>query len=220
MLKMKRVNLIHVADNKGKMLMQNHIYFLKNCRLNIIFAFIFFALFNSSCFWGPPLPEREAKDVLHRENVNETVIQKLIQREHLQNSEYAIFSQHKNDNVRFLIATNPHTPKDILSQLENDSSNLVLQGITRNPQISDQTLQKLLKHQSLLQYLVGNPRLSETEILEIYRKHKDIPLYYFAINPRCPSEIKKVILKSNDHLAKQWLEINSQKNSKKTVPVF
>ena len=47
MLKMKRVNLIHVADNKGKMLMQNHIYFLKNCRLNIIFAFIFFALFNS-----------------------------------------------------------------------------------------------------------------------------------------------------------------------------
>lgn len=193
---------------------------LKKCRLNIIFIFIFLALFNFSCFWGPPLPEREAKDILHSENVNDTVIQKLIQREHLQDNEYTIFSQHKNENVRFLIATNPHTPKDILSQLENDSSNLVLQGITRNPQISDQTLQNLLKHQSLLRYLVGNPRLSDTEILEIYRQHKEIPLYYFAINPRCPNEIKKVILKSNDHLAKQWLEINSQKNSGKTMPVL
>lgn len=200
--------------------MQNYMQILKKCRLNIIFIFIFLALFNFSCFWGPPLPEREAKDILHSENVNDTVIQKLIQREHLQDNEYTIFSQHKNENVRFLIATNPHTPKDILSQLENDSSNLVLQGITRNPQISDQTLQNLLKHQSLLRYLVGNPRLSDTEILEIYRQHKEIPLYYFAINPRCPNEIKKVILKSNDHLAKQWLEINSQKNSGKTMPVL
>ena len=40
--------------------MQNYIYIyiLKKCRLNIIFIFIFFALFNFSCFWGPPLPER------------------------------------------------------------------------------------------------------------------------------------------------------------------
>jgi len=154
---------------------------------------------------------------LREENEDEATIQKLIRIQDIGRDNFLRFSYHVDPNVRFFVGANPHTPQDILSRLAKDDSDLVMQGVTRNPSLPEETLKELLTNESLLKYLVGNPKLSEETILKIYRQH-EIPLYYFARNPNCPKEIKEKIMKSGNYADKLILEKTQEVKAKYGSP--
>ena len=176
-----------------------------------LLIFVFIAILSSCNLFGPPHPPQDATQYLENNGIDANIIKRIIDRNMLTKDEYKKFSVSNNENVRFMIATNPHTPIDILSELTNDKSDIVLQGVLRNNRLPVKELKKQLIHKHLLKYLVGNQNLPETTILEIYDKNKTIPLVYFAMNPKCPERIKTIILNSGDFLAKRYLENSLQK---------
>lgn len=187
----------------------------RNCSY-ICVATIFLLLFLSGCF-GPPRTQEMAEMRLREENEDEATIQKLIRIQDIGRDNFLRFSYHGDPHVRFCVGVNPHTPQDILSRLAKDDSDLVMQGVTRNPSLPEETLKELLTNESLLKYLVINPKLSEETILKIYRQH-EIPLYYFASNPNCPKEIREKIMKSGDYTSKTILEKTQEMKAKYGSP--
>jgi len=148
-------------------------------------------------FIDSSMPVQRAETCLQEKNVDPALIQKFLKGEDIGQSEFLIFSKYDNENVRYFVAANIHAGADILSSLADDKSELVLQGLVGNPNISDATFDALLQHPSLLKYLIQNKSLSEERLLSIYHQCKDVPLASFALRPDCPEEIKIKIIESD-----------------------
>jgi len=188
-------------------------HLLSTCR-SVVFLIL---LCNMGC-GGPPRPMYYAQERLSAEHVNQDVIQQLMTWQDVGRDNFETFSQHPDENVRYLVAANRNTPPDILDRLAHDKSDIVFQGIAWNRNLPEKTLNEQLKNESRLYYLVINPKLSSQMLLTIYNEHKDIPLVRFAMNPNCPEEIKEIIRKSGSYAARRYLEklekSDSVKNNK------
>lgn len=169
-------------------------------------------LCNMGC-GGPPRPMYYAQERLSAEHVNQDVIHQLMTWQGVGRDHFETFSQHPDENVRYLVAANPYTPPDILDRLAHDKSDIVFQGIAWNRNLPEKIFDEQLKNQSRLKYLVSNPKLSSQMLLKIYYERKDIPLVRFAMNPNCPEEIKEIIRKSGDYTDKLYLEDLERRDS-------
>jgi len=168
------------------------------------------------CNWGcggPARPKYYAEQCLSAQHINQDLIQQLIMWQDVGRDNFETFSQHPDENVRYMVAANPYTPPDILDRLAHDKSDIVFQGIASNRNLPEKTLNEQLKNKSRLQYLVSNRQLSPQMLLKIYYEHRDIPLSCFAMNPNCPEEIREIIRKSGDYAAKACLEALEKRDS-------
>lgn len=166
---------------------------------------------------GPPRPMYYAQERLSAEHVNQDLIHQLMTWQDVGRDNFEAFSQHPDENVRYMVAANRNTPPDILDRLAHDKSDIVFQGIAWNQNLPEKTLNEQLKNESRLKYLVSNPKLSSQMLLKIYNEHKDISLTCFAMNPNCPEEIREIIRKSGDYTDKRYLEKLERRDSAKKI---
>lgn len=193
------------------MLKQNLSMFKMCCRIAML-ALLFCGF---GCF-GPPMVRYHAEKRLHEEDVNEELIRKISRCEDIGRENFLIYSQHKDENVRSMIAFNRYIPSDILLSLAGDHSDLVIQCVIQNPTLSEEILAELLNNPAALKRLASSPQVPQEIIMKVYKQHKEVPLYEFAMNPRCPDVIKADIRKSDDFEAKRVLELHERNDKKQS----
>ncbi len=173
---------------------------------------VLFSLFPMlvSCIAGSGKPVENSEKVLRKEKVPEELISSITERKELTYDEFRKFAEHKNHNVRYLIAVNHYTPKDVLTRLADDRSRFVRRGVSINPAIDRDLVDKLMKDKKIYDGLVTNPVVPEELLLQIYdgRKKAEFPITFFAQNPNCPERIIQDILASDDVMAKDYLRQN------------
>lgn len=183
------------------MLNHNHLTVKMGCRIAML-ALLFCGF---GCF-GPPMVQYHAEKCLREENVHEVMIQNINNHEDIGRENFLIYSQDKDENVRCVIAFNQYIPPDILLRLASDRSDLVIQGVLKNPTLSEEIIAELLKNPVSLKRLAASPQVPQETLMQIYKQHKEVPLYEFASNPNCPEEIKADIRKSHDIVANMELD--------------
>lgn len=179
---------------------------MKNIVNTIVILVI--SLFISSCrLFGPPFPEKQAREFLEGKNVSSTLINKVTNKKQLTLEEFKRFSKSTNESVRFLIASNQYIPKDLQKKMAHDKSSFVRAGVATNIAIEKRIIDLLKTDNiSVQSALVSNPSVSSNIILDLYKQNRKINLINFALNPYCPEEIKKDIRHSVDGMAQDCLK--------------
>ncbi|MBI1822093.1 MAG: hypothetical protein HYR79_10340 [Nitrospirae bacterium] len=158
---------------------------------------------------SPPLYEKDAREYLQKKEVSSEVIRKLEERKLLSEAEVLELSKFKNVAVLHLLASNPGATEDLLRQLADHRSKVVLWGVASN---KNTPLEILLKfrtpgdYTTMNCYLARNPGLPEPLIREMY-KQGEASLFDFALNESLPADLMEELL-SKDETVRFGLSLN------------
>jgi len=163
---------------------------------------------------GPPTPRLSVIEYLKDHNYSQEVIDAAINGEKLPKDLIIKISTSWNIDAAHQIATNPTLTSEEIELFVNSMFDFVRAGVARNTNLSQTQIDKLFKDSSPMvnSYLARNPAVPEALLIRL-RNEKKIGLFDFAVNPHCPEIIKEEIRKSNDDLAKKWLENTNQKKA-------
>jgi hypothetical protein len=157
---------------------------------------------------GPGYPKKGAEKYLKQKDYPEKMVKAIVQKKSLSHKDIVLLSKCPDINVLYMVGSNPYlTPSEIDLFIDN-KNDFVRSGVARNPNLTKKQMLKLLNDSSHTVYctLAGNPEVPENLLLEL-RKSRDLKLSWFALNPNCPQELKKEIIKSNDHDAQYWMNV-------------
>jgi hypothetical protein len=172
------------------------------------FTVAFCLLLSASCSsmqFGPPHPRKDALEFLQLKGYPAPLINKIMSGSQISESEFYQFGNSENENVRYMIASNPFTPLSLLTILATDSDALVRQGVAHNRSITKEIIDLLKQDIKVQDALVQNSSVPDDVILKIY-DGKKVSLAAFANNPNCPMAIQNEIINSGSSLAKKKLE--------------
>ena len=185
---------------------------------NLIFYFLLIILLIGGCN-GPAFPKRDGKAYMEQKGYPNEIIEAVIYNKQLSPERVVEFSNSKSLDVRYLVAGNPFLASEEIDLYINDKNDFVRSGVALNPNLTGSQIDRVFKDSSHTVYskLAGNPTVPKEILLKLHRE-RNPGLVYFALNPRCPQEIKNEILSSNDNLAKKWLETKNERSEQVNSP--
>ena len=118
------------------------------------------------------------------------------------------------EQIRQLLASNPHLTEDQLTMLVEDSSEKVRAQVASHPKLNWALATQLLIEDStsINRHLAGNAAVPEDVLLVLFEDYNP-GLRYFAHNPNCPNTIRDLIRTSHDLEAKRWLKETEAKHA-------
>lgn len=176
-----------------------------------IFTFALIAGALTSCN-GPAFPERDGRLSLEKRGYPESIIVAVAERKPLDPRLVVELRRKGNEQVRFLIASNPHLSPEAIDLFIEDKNDFARSGTAHNPALTRSQMEKLFHDPSHTVYcgLAGNPSVPEALLLKLHAE-RNPGLLWFALNPKCPPAIKSEIRKSNDELARYWLQMTEDR---------
>jgi hypothetical protein len=160
---------------------------------------------------GPAHPERDARIHLQERKYSNELIERVIARAPIDAATFERLAGEDSIDVKFLIAQNPALPSNLLDQLAKDPSDFVRGGAAQSPHLTRAQIQALSADESVTtqSYLAGNPHVPEADLIRLHEKH-EVPLMWFAMNPKCPQVLKQKMIDTQDEEALSWLERASE----------
>jgi hypothetical protein len=180
---------------------------MKVVTLTIVIAIVA-AILTGCNIAGPAYPKRDGQKYLQDHGYPTSFVDQVINEGKLDHSKVLELSNCKSTDVRFLVARNPNLTHDEIDIFIRDKNAFARSGAACNTSLSSSQIDILTDDPSHTVYckLAGNTSLSEDALLQIHKK-RNPGILWFAMNPNCPDSIRQDIERSNDDLAKRWLDI-------------
>ena len=174
----------------------------------LLIAFVLWVVGSSM---GPAHPERDGRAYLQERRYANELIERVIAREALDAATFEKLAGEDSIDVKFLIAQNPALPAPLLDQLTKDASDFVRGGAAQNPRLTPAQIQALSADESVTtqSYLAGNPHVPESDLIRLHEQY-EVPLLWFAMNPKCPVVLKQKMIDTQDEEALGWLRRNAE----------
>jgi hypothetical protein len=159
---------------------------------------IMVSIFCSSCNSPPDYPRQAHSAVIAKFlNNGEDVYYRLVQNRKLSESEVERIFATKNDGALHYLAANASIDSSLIRDFSKSYSLAIRSGLASNTAVDIDTLMNLRtpgKFTVVNDYLVRNPRISESTILKMYRAG-EIGRVSPLLNPNCPEEIMMDVIK-------------------------
>jgi len=157
---------------------------------------------------GPAYPERDGRAALMQQGYPAAGIEAVVKGERLEPGEVEALRRHRSRDVRFLVARNRHLTSAELGLYLRDPDDFVRSGAAANPGLTAPQVATLANDAShtVRMQLAGNAALSEAQLLSLHAGNSP-GLLGFAFNPNCPDSLREEIRRSDDDLAKRWVQI-------------
>lgn len=157
---------------------------------------------------GGAYPEKGGPKFLIEHGFSELLAERVVQGDPLEPTELESLGKLRDQNVRFLLARNPHLPPRVIDRFVRDRDDFVRSGAAQNSSLTEQNIEALMNDFShtVLIGLAGNPILTDERQMRLHRLDR-IGLVYFAMNPNCAKTLRDAILRSEDSDAKYWLKV-------------
>lgn len=167
---------------------------------------------------GPAYPEKNGGQYLRQAGYASETVTAVIARAPLDHKLVVELTACRSSDIRYLVAGNPHLTGDEIGLYMADGDDFARSGAATNPSLSPAQMQTLMKDPSHTVYarLAGNPAVPPALLLQLH-KERHPGLLWFAMNPKCPDELKREIRASDDDLAKHWLNL-TEKNAAAARP--
>jgi hypothetical protein len=176
-----------------------------------VLLLITFLLWVIGSSMGPAHPERDGRAYLQERKYPNELIERVVAGEPLDAATIEQLAGEDNIDVRFLIAQNPALPAHLLDRLTKDASDFVRGGAAWNPHLTREQIQALSADESETTqgYLARNPHVPEADLIRLHEKY-EVPLLWFALNPKCPAVLKQKMIDTQDVEALEWLESQAE----------
>ncbi len=163
----------------------------------------------------PAFPERDGRAFLEGRGYSAEAVDAVVLRKPLSHDQIVGFSKSRSPDVRFLVGSNPTLKPEEIELFIDDSNDYARSGTARNTSLTPAQMEKLFHDDSHTVYatLAGNSAVPTSMLMRLH-KERNPGLLWFAMNPNCPPEIVDEINKSNDDLAKHWLQIMQQRKKR------
>lgn len=163
----------------------------------------------ASCI-GPANPKKDAAAYLREMGQPDAVILAVTEGKELGREDILNLQKCPNSDVRHLVAKNSSLLAQDIDRFISDDNWFVRAGVALNRGLDRSAVERLSTDTNRLvrSYLVMNPSVPEPVLLRLFRERDGrISLSFFAMNPRCPSDIAKAIENSDDEQARHILKL-------------
>ena len=166
---------------------------------------------------GGAHPYSDGKVFLEEHGYSQSVIDAVINLKPLNHQLVVELSKSKSADVRFLVGKNPNLSSEEIDIFMDDKNGYARSGTAYNTNLTDAQMQRLFNDPShtVFSNLARNPTVPREMLLRLHSERKP-GLVFFAMNPNCPVEIQDEIKRSDDDLAKHWLQITEKRKESKS----